>query len=337
MQTLYISQQGCTLSLQQNRVLVKHQAELLDDAQLPLLEQILIFGRSQATTPLIQACLKRQIPIVYLSQTGQCYGRLLPLEKQFPRVIRCQHLLEEPERLAIAQQMVWAKLKNCRVLLMRQRRRLETDELDEALVYLYIVRIAAINTLADQALSANSRAQLMGFEGAGAAQYFSVFGSCLSSDSFTFTKRTRRPPKDQVNAMLGFGYQLIWNHLLVLIDLQGMDPYCACLHEASPKHAALASDLIEEFRAPMVDSLVLYLVNRGMVDADTDFDWTDDGCYLNQQGRKTFLQMFIQRMSEMIQVGSDWQPRWHYLTQQVKEYARCMGEPTVLYRPYLIR
>ena len=329
MQTLYISQQGCTLSLQQNRVLVKHKAELLDDAQLPLLEQILIFGRSQATTPLIQACLKRQIPIVYLSQTGQCYGRLLPLEKRFPRVIRAQHLLEEGERLAIAQQMVWAKLKNCRVLLLRQRRRLETDELDGA--------IESLNALADQALSADSRDQLMGFEGAGAAQYFSVFGSCLSSDTFSFTKRTRRPPKDPVNAMLGFGYQLIWNHLLVLIDLQEMDPYCACLHEASPKHAALASDLIEEFRAPIVDSLVLYLVNRGMVDVDTDFDWTEDGCYLNSQGRKTFLQMFIQRMSEMIQLGFDWQPRWYYLTQQVKEYARCMREPTELYRPYLIR
>lgn len=329
MQTLYISQQGCTLSIQQHRVLVKHQDEVVEDAQLPLLEQIIIFGRSQATTPLIQACLKRHIPIVYLSQSGQCYGRLLPLTKRFPKVIRYQHLLEEPERLAIAQQMVYAKLKNCRVLLMRQRRRLETDELDGA--------IEALNTLADQALSAESREQLMGFEGAGAAQYFPAFGTCLSSESFTFTKRTRRPPKDPVNAMLSFGYQMIWNHLLVLIDLQGMDPYCSCLHEASPKHAALASDLIEEFRAPIVDSLVLYLVNRGVMDADTDFDWTDEGCYLNQHGRKAFLQMFIQRMSELIQVGSDWQPRWVYLTQQVKEYARCMGEPSSPYSPYLIR
>ena len=184
---------------------------------------------------------------------------------------------------------------------------------------------------------AESSEQLMGFEGAGAAQYFSVFGSCLSSDTFAFSKRTRRPPKDPINAMLGFGYQILWNHLLVLIDLHGMDPYCACLHEASPKHAALASDLIEEFRAPIVDSLVLYLVNSGIVDADTDFDWVDDGCYLNSPGRRKFLQILIQRMSELLRIGSDACPRWHYLTQQVKEYARCLTEPKSPYQLYLIR
>nr|WP_242037504.1 CRISPR-associated endonuclease Cas1 [Coleofasciculus sp. FACHB-SPT9] len=77
--------------------------------------------------------------------------------------------------------------------------------------------------------------------------------------------QSRRPPGNPVNAILSFGYQVLWNHLLSLIELQGLDPYHACLHQGTERHAALASDLIEEFRAAIVDSITLYLVNRGVM------------------------------------------------------------------------
>jgi CRISP-associated protein Cas1 len=79
--TLYVSQQGCYLTLRQESVIVQRKDEVLTTAQLPLLEQILIFGKSQITTQLIQSCLKRNIPIGYLSRMGYCYGRLMPIER----------------------------------------------------------------------------------------------------------------------------------------------------------------------------------------------------------------------------------------------------------------
>jgi CRISP-associated protein Cas1 len=327
--TLYVSQQGCYLSLSQEQVLIKQGQEILESVQLPLLEQILVFGKSQVTTQLIRACLQREIPIVYLSRMGFCYGRILPLERGYRHLSRYQQQLTAIERLLAARTIVQAKLKNSRVLLMRQQRRQASE--------ITAMTVQNLAHLVEQAGQAESLDRLMGLEGAGAASYFAAFGECLSNPDFIFMARSRRPPGNPVNAMLSFGYQVLWNHLLSLIELQGLDPYHACLHQGTERHAALASDLIEEFRAAIVDSLVLYLVNRKIVDAVADFVFVEGGCYLNETGRKKYLRAFLNRMEETLQAEGGEQPRWDTLMQQVKAYKQFIYAPAELYKPYLIR
>ncbi|WP_448573886.1 CRISPR-associated endonuclease Cas1 [Trichothermofontia sp.] len=338
MLTLYLSQQGCYVSLHQETLLVKRGEAVVQSVQLPLVEQILVFGKSQLTTQVIRACLWREIPIAYLSRMGYCYGRVLAIARGYRQLARYQQELSRLERLLVAQRLVQAKLKNCRVLLLRQQRRLDSSTLAMA--------IAQLDHLAQEVLRAESVERLMGLEGAGAASYFAAFGVCLSHPDFVFVARSRRPPGNPVNAMLSFGYQVLWNHLLSLIELQGLDPYYGCLHEGSERHAALASDLIEEFRAPLIDSLVLWLVNSRVMDAAADFEFRDGGCFLGEVGRKKFLRAFVQRMEETVQVRSrsistgesgERQPRWDLLNQQVKGYKQFVYNSALLYEPYLIR
>jgi len=329
MRSLYVSQSGCYLSLKQEQVVIKQGQTVLEQVPLPMLEQILVFGQSQVTTQLILACLWRKIPIVYLSRMGRCYGRMLPIERGYRSLSRQQQLLSEGDRLQVAQNMVRAKLKNSRVMLQRQRRRQASARLDEA--------IQGLTYLMYRVEQADSTERLMGFEGAAAACYFGVLGECLTGEGFTFVERSRQPPRDPVNALLSFGYQLLWNHLLSLIELQGLDPYEACLHQGSERHAALASDLIEEFRAPIVDSLVLYLVNSRIVSTEVDFDYPEAACYLNEAGRKKFLRAFLQRMEEPLMTPQGAQPRWDLLNRQVKAYKQFVMEPGLGYKPYVIR
>jgi CRISPR-associated protein Cas1 len=329
MRSLYLSQQGCALTLSHESILVKQGDEVLDEVQLPLLEQVLIFGQSQITTQAVRACLWRNIPIVYLSRMGKCYGRTVPLERGYRQLARQQQAIAPADQLAVAQQMVRAKLRNSRVILLRQQRRQGAAAITTA--------IASLEYLADQASRADSVERLMGLEGAGASSYFSALGDCFRQPGFVFMARSRRPPGNPINAMLSFGYQILWNHLLTLIELQGLDAYQACLHQGSERHAALASDLVEEFRAPIVDSLTLYVVNRGMVNADRDFEFHDGGCFLNESGRKRFLQAFVQRMEESLSTEDGDQPRWDVLMQQVKAYKRWVYDPTRGYVPYQIR
>ena len=313
MRSLYVSQQGCYISLQQETLIVKQGDTIQGSVQLPLLEQILVFGKSQITTQVILACLRRDIPIAYLSRMGYCYGRILPIERGYRQLSRNQQQLSAEDRLLIARQIVQVKLKNSRVILQRQQRRQSSDLTASA--------IQSLGHLVETAAQANTIERLMGFEGAGAAQYFSAFGECLSHSDFIFAGRSRRPPGNPVNAMLSFGYQVLWNHLLALIELQGLDPYYACLHQGTERHAVLASDLVEEFRAPIVDSLVLWLINRRIMDAQKDFVHQDGGCYLNDSGRAKYLKAFLQRMEEEIQTDSgEKQPKWDLLTKQVKAY-----------------
>ena len=272
MRSLYISQQGCYVSLQQETLIVKQGTTIQGQVQLPLLEQILVFGKSQITTQVIRACLQRNIPIAYLSRMGYCYGRILPVERGYRQLSRNQQQLTVVERLSVARKIVQVKLKNSRVILQRQQRRQPSQ--------VTAFTIQSLEYLVEKAAHADTIQQLMGFEGAGAAQYFSAFGECLSDSEFVFVGRSRRPPGNPVNAMLSFGYQVLWNHLLALIELQDLDPYYACLHQGTERHAVLASDLIEEFRASIVDSLVLWLVNRKIMDAEKDFVRQNGGCYL---------------------------------------------------------
>lgn len=291
MQTLYVSQQGCYVSLRQESLVIKQGQAVLEEVQLPLLEQVLIFGRSQMTTQAIRACLWREIPVVYLSRLGWCYGRVLPISRGYRQLGRYQQELAFGERIVAARAIVLAKLKNSRVMLQRQQRRRGTARIEAA--------IEQLEHLSTQVNRAVTLEVLMGLEGAGASSYFGAFGDCLVNPEFGFVMRSRRPPADPVNALLSFGYQMLWNHLLSLIELQGLDPHEACLHQGSERHAALASDLLEEFRAPIVDSLVLYLVNRSVVKPE-DFEYRNEGCFLNELGRKKYLRAFVGRMEELL-------------------------------------
>ncbi len=174
MQTLYVSQQNCYVCLHQETLLVKQGEKIHGEVQLPLLEQILVFGKSQITTQAIRACLWRDIPIAYLSRMGYCYGRIIPIERGYRQLSRYQQQLLPVERLITARTIVQAKLKNSRVLLRRQRRRLDSPLLEQVL--------QTLDYLASQAAEAESCDRLMGFEGAGAAQYFSAYGESPDSN-----------------------------------------------------------------------------------------------------------------------------------------------------------
>lgn len=330
MSTLYISQQGCSVHLRREQFEVKLKDAIAQTVQIPLIEQVLVFGYSQITTQALRVCLNRHIPVLYLSRMGQCYGRLLPMEVRYRQLSRLQQEMPDPIRLSAARAIVRTKLNNSRVLLQRIGRSRPSSTLS--------TRIQQIADLLPAVESATSTQELHGFEGAGAAAYFAALGSGLTNNNFSFSGRSRRPPADPVNALLSFGYQLLWNHLYGLIEAQDLDPYEACLHEGSRKHAALASDLVEAFRAPIADSLMLYLVNRRIVNED-DFSARNGGCYLNDQGRKKYLRCFIARMEQDLGGGVEGlaRPRWDLLMKDVKAYKQFVYDPTQGFQPYKIR
>jgi CRISP-associated protein Cas1 len=330
LRTLYISEQGCSVSLDGETIIIKKKDCILNRAQLPLLEQILVFGNSQITTQTIKACLKRNIPVAYLSQTGYCYGKTYPVSRDLRNLHRLQQQLDPAAALIAAKQIVKVKMMNSRTILQRQNRRLQSKEIT--------LIITKIGDIIENLIQVDTTEQLIGFEGIGAKYYFSGLGKCISNPDFEFTTRSRRPPADPVNAMLSFGYQVLWNHLLSIIELQGLYPYYGCLHQPSDKHPALASDLIEEFRAPIVDSLVLMMINQHSIDRASDFVFRNGGCYLNLSGSKKYLKAFLYRMqTETNAEDGSKQPKWDSIIHQVRAYKQFIYRPSDIYQPYQIR
>jgi CRISP-associated protein Cas1 len=119
--------------------------------------------------------------------------------------------------------------------------------------------------------------------------------------------------------------------------MQGLDPYYGCLHQPSDKHPALVSDLIEEFRTPIVDSLVLMMINQHSIDP-SDFVLRDGGCYLNLSGSKKYLKAFLARMKTEVDANdAEKQPKWDSIIRQVRAYKQFIDRHSEIYQPYQIR
>jgi CRISPR-associated protein Cas1 len=320
MRSLYLLRPHGTASLDGEQLVVTSDEQELDRMSLPLLDQILVIGHMQLTTQLIRACLRRGIPIAYLSKSGQCLGRLQPMEQGYRHRARRQADLPQERRLALARTLVSGKIANSRVVLQRLTRRNGRAEVESCLR-----RLGQLQMLTNTAPCPN---HLRGLEGSAAALYFRNLGGLLEADGFGFAVRSRRPPLTPFDALCGFGYGVLWNALLLRAELRGLDPYNGVLHVGSPRHAALVSDLIEPLRTFLVDPFHGQLIRAGQLSASEHFQPNGGGVYLNDSGRRLWLRAWSAFMAEPIQLGDTGSgPRWEVLDQLVKSFAAAVDDP----------
>lgn len=333
--TLYIQEQGTILARQGERLLVKKGEDVLLEVPAAKVDRIFVFGRCSITTPAMTFCLEEEIPLVLLSSRGRYYGLLDSPVGDRVSLHRQQFARAEDEQfsLATAKSIVRGKLSNCRVLLQRHQRRKGLDPVKAA--------IAEIDGILGRLPQAQTLDEVRGHEGHGAARYFDAFARLVQPD-LGFTRRVRRPPTDPVNSLLSLGYTLCFYNLYALIRGRGLHPYVGHLHLMRDRHPALASDLVEEFRAPIVDSLVLYLFNAKILTA-ADFYRPKvepaGACLLRDEGRKTFLKHFEQKMATAIthpHTGepADWRRAMDLQVAHMRQW--IVGEVTE-YRPMEIR
>ena len=119
--------------------------------------------------------------------------------------------------------------------------------------------------------NAESKDQLRGYEGEAASIYFSVFNELIlqQKKEFNFQRRNKRPPRDNVNAMLSFVYTLLTNQIMSALETVGLDPYVGYLHTERPGRSSLALDMVEELRSVMADRFVLSLINKKIISGKT--------------------------------------------------------------------
>jgi CRISPR-associated protein Cas1 len=161
-----------------------------------------------------------------------------------------------------------------------------------------IAEIDALEELITRADSAANLDTLRGHEGSATAAYFRLFGRMLNPP-WTFTTRTRRPPKDPVNAVLSFGYVIVGTELQALLDGVGFDPYLGFYHAIEYGRPGLALDLLEEFRHPLVDRLALNLFNLGSMTQQDFAPQAAGGIYLNTSGKKKFFVQYERMLGEL--------------------------------------
>lgn len=334
MATLYLVQQGTTLRKEHGRFLLQPSSTqaTVQSLDVPIrdVEQILVFGNIHLTTAAIASCLEAEVPVMFLSQAGQYRGHLWSaqqssLSAEFAQF--SQHSNPDFQR-EMARSIVLGKLGNCRQLLLRLNRKRNLESV--------VTAIAGIHQDMRSAAQAESVESLRGYEGIAAARYFPAFGQLLLDPAWSFSQRRRRPPTDPVNSLLSFGYTLLFNNVLSLLLAEGLNPYLGNLHRSDRKEPHLAFDLMEEFRSPIVDTLVLVLVNKQAVKLKDFTNANNGGVYLTDAARRKFLQYFEQRISTQIAHPDVQEPVLYRraIQLQIRRYKRSLLQ-SVPYQPFL--
>lgn len=298
--TLYITNPDAYLALDGENIVVKCEQTELGRLPLHNLEAIITMGYVGVSPALMGKCAECNIGMTFLKPsgkflakvTGKAYGNILLRREQYRLADK------KVERTAIAKNFIIGKIYNSRTVVERAIRdysmRLDVDSLKNT--------SSKLKTAIEYSREAIDCDQLRGYEGEAATRYFSVFDDLIlqQKDDFVFNGRTRRPPLDNVNALLSFSYSLLTSVCCSALETVGLDPYAGFMHTDRPGRASLALDLMEELRAIMADRFVLTLINKKLVMPD-GFQQKENGAILmSDETRKVVLKLWQERKKEMI-------------------------------------
>ena len=282
MSCLYVNESGAVISIDGGYFCVKQKNGLVRKIPKELLESITIFGNSSITTPCMQECLRRGVIVNYFSGKGAYYGRLSSTRHENGDRLKNQvFACSDPDFcLALSRKIIAAKIRNQSVLLRRYQRG-QPDSAEREL--------EQMKSLEKQLPEPQNVEEVMGLEGMAARVYFSVLSRFVQPD-FAFRGRSRQPPKDAFNSMLSLGYTLLMYELYAEIENRGFSPYVGFMHRTHRGHPCLASDLMEEWRAVVVDSAVMSLVQGNEIQI-SQFEKDEDtgGILLKPDGMRIFI------------------------------------------------
>lgn len=298
--TLYITTENAYLALDGENVVVQSDGNTLGRMPLHMIDGILAFGYIGASPALMGKCADMNKSLVFFKPsgrflakvTGKSYGNILLRREQY-------RVCDDAERsLAIAKNMISAKLANSSAVLSRAVRdhalRIDTEKFERVNTALQKGKVSAYHTASADALR--------GVEGECASLYFSVFDEMIlqQKDDFFYQGRSRRPPMDNVNAMLSFSYSLLTSMCVGALESVGLDAYAGVYHTERPGRCSLALDLLEEFRAPFADRFVLTSINKKSICGKDFLEKESGGVLLTDDGRKKFLSLWQQKKKEEI-------------------------------------
>lgn len=280
-------------------------------------------------------CADNGISLNFFSEYGKFLARVEGAQQGNVMLRKAQYRISEQNeamRIKIVHSILMNKLENSRDILMRAARSENQKELSALLD-----AISQIENCISSMKTTRDTDAMRGIEGAAAAAYFRAFPLLLRTNDpvFIFHGRAQHPATDAVNALLSYTYTLLKNDAVSALEAVGLDPQCGFMHSLRPGRPALALDLMEPFRAPICDRLVISLINRKQINAES---FTTDGGlpFLTPDARKTVLTAWQERKQEEIihPALGERIPVGLILYAQAMLLARCVRGDSDTYPPY---
>jgi len=265
------------------------------------LEGIVTFGYTGASPALMRKCADLGIALSFCTEHGKFLASVYGETQGNVILRRTQYRAADDAKqsINITRNILTGKLYNSRWVLERATRDYP-ERLDSNRIKLVCQQIM---DLVSELQSTDTYEAMLGIEGNAASRYFSVFDELILSnkDAFFFKERSRRPPMDNMNALLSFAYTLLMHEVSAALTAVGLDPFVGFLHKDRPGRRSLALDIMEELRAPIADRFILTLINMRQINAN-DFEKRENGAvFIRDDARKTVLSAWQERKKPQIE------------------------------------
>lgn len=305
--TLYVTTQGAYLGRDGETVEVRVEKETRLRVPVHTLGSIVCFGQVSCSPFLMGLCGERGVALAFLTENGRFLARVHGSVSGNVLLRREQYRWADREdrSAAVARAVVLGKIANCRTVVLRALRERPRGDGAEAMEAMAAMEAVArrLGRLLETVAGPIGLDEIRGHEGDAARVYFGVFDHFVtaSKEDFFFRGRSRRPPLDNLNALLSFVYTLLTHDVTAALEAVGLDPAVGFLHRDRPGRPSLGLDLVEELRPVIADRLVLSLVNRRQVQA-RGFQRTESGgVIMDDATRKEVLVAYQKRKQEEIQ------------------------------------
>ena len=282
MANLYITEQNSILRKTGNRLILEKDDKILLDVQCHKIDAVLIFGNVQFTTQAVNELFDQGIEMSILSRNGRLKGQISsPFTKNIElRLMQFKQYWNDEFRLTISKIILGGKIQNSLNFIRRFAYNHPGIGLND--------EVSDILKQQKNIADATGLDQLFGIEGTAAKAHFKALGKMVLKE-FMFEHRSKRPPKDPVNALLSLTYTMIYNEIASLLDGLGFDPYLGYYHHPDYGRASLASDLMEEFRTPVGDGFTLTLINKGILNSNDFYTDSSGGALLKRDALKRYF------------------------------------------------
>ena len=298
--TLFVLTEDAYLSLENENVVVLGENKVLGRMPLHTLEQILYFGYKCASPALMGKCVELGIGLSFFKINGYFLAKVDGRQKGNVLLRKAQYRISDDESRSnlAARNFIVGKLFNARSVLERAKR-----DHPLSIDITKVVEVSkALKILLNNAKNAPDLDVLRGVEGEAASRYFRAFNELILQNkaTFNFSVRSKRPPRDPINALLSFVYNLLANDCVSALEGVGLDSYVGFLHRDRPGRKSLALDLMEEFRSIYADRFVLTLINTKMI-KPKDFEKQENGAvFLSKNAKKVILSEWQNKKKDVI-------------------------------------
>ena len=332
-----------TVYVRNHRARVQHRRGSLlvsspdGNQRIPLeaIDALVVLGGAQVTTQALEACVRRGVRVAALHMSGAvrfivngATGGNVHLRTALFRAA-----MDDVKSLALSKAIVAAKLQNSRKVVHRWSR----DEKSTAEAERLAARGAQIRERIARLADADTADHVRGVEGDAARIYFRAVGQVVASSDLEFSARTRRPPRDPVNAMLGFCYGLLVTECIGAAESVGLDYQMGFFHRPRAGRPSLALDLAEELRA-LTDRFVVSLIHRRQVGPDSFVHMPGGGVYLSDDGRTRLIKAWEEHKEAEIHHQLLGRPigRWALPSVQATLLARHLRGDLQAYPPFVL-